>query len=82
MNRADVIAVATGIVEYNHSTLLYTYGGPVVLGKKYTNSILGGNGSGEAKSYTSCKKASWSGPVVNCDQTRQCPSLSQSASGP
>ena len=58
MNRADVIAVATGIVEYNHSTLLYTYGGPVVLGKKYTNSILGGNGSSEAKSYTSCKKAS------------------------
>ena len=42
MNCANVIAVATGIVEYYHSALFHRYGGPVVLGKKYTESILGG----------------------------------------
>ena len=58
MNCANVIAVATGIVEYNYSTLFHNYGSSVVLGKKYTNSILGGNGSGEVKDYPSCRKAS------------------------
>ena len=55
---ANVIAVATGIVEYNYSTLFHTYVSPVVLGKRYTNSVLGGNGSGEVKSYPTCRKAS------------------------
>ena len=54
MNCANIIAVATGIVEYYHSALFHSYGGPVVFGKKYTESILGGNGSGEVKSYPSC----------------------------
>ena len=30
MNCANVIAVATGIVEYNYSALFHNYGGPVV----------------------------------------------------
>ena len=48
-------AVAT---KYNNPALLHTHGGSFVLGKKHTNSILGGNGSGEVKSYPSCRKAS------------------------
>ena len=57
MNCANVIAVATGIVEYDNPAFTLM-GGPVVLGKKYTNSVLGGNVSGEVKSYPSCRKAS------------------------
>ena len=40
MNRAIVIAAATGIVEYHNLALLHTHGGPVVLGKKWADSLL------------------------------------------
>ena len=88
MNCANVIAVATGRVENNYSALFHTHGGAVVLGKKCTNSILGGNGSGEVKSYPSCTDDSGvsSRSNFNCERegcsielvvnSRQCPSLS------
>ena len=56
-------AVAT---KYNNPELFHTHGSSVVLGKKYTNSVLGGNGSGEVKSYPSSAVSSKS--IFNCEE--------------
>ena len=40
INRAIVIAAATGIVEHHNSAMLREHGGPIELGKKWADSIL------------------------------------------
>ena len=56
MNRAIVIAAATGIVEYNNPALLHTHGGPVVLGKKWADSLLGRMGLVKQKATKAVRK--------------------------
>ena len=40
VNRAIVIAAATGIVQHNNPAMFRAYGGPVELRKKWADSIL------------------------------------------
>lgn len=56
VTRAIVIAAATGIVEYNNPALLHTHGGPVVLGKKWADSVLGRMGLGKRKATKAARK--------------------------
>ena len=56
VNRAIVIAAATGIVEYHNPALLHTHGGPVVLGKKWADSLLGRMGLVKRKATKVARK--------------------------
>ena len=40
VNRAIVIAAATGVVQHNNPTILCSHGGSLELGKKWADSIL------------------------------------------
>ena len=40
VNRAIVIAAATGVVQHNNPAILSAHGGPLELGKKWADSIL------------------------------------------
>ena len=56
VNRAIVIAAANGIVEYHNPALLHTHGGPVVLGKKWADSLLGRMGLVKRKATKAARK--------------------------
>ena len=56
VNRAIVISAATGIVEYNNPALLCAHGGPIELGKKWADSILGRMGLVKRKATKAARK--------------------------